>query len=230
MTANILNSPRAIALEKFPTLTDQPMQEGNLQGRKIVPFAFYVHVMGGVFGAVAVVAFAVAAIALPIFPLYVVIGAVGASALFCLSNVLGAVSINRLAAGKEVDSINAKSLATFRGNITLYITKHNVIMQTLQSHFDGFVKFLAENGEDISKLKQVKFQLMDLEKEINDPDEFIENLLKNDSNLDPQFSRILKDLQAKIMNLKEYESTLKEIKNSTSLIISTPDLKGSDNL
>lgn len=100
MSAIVLDrAHQALALGEVKKPADKV---GDLQGHKIIPVSFYLHVAGAIIGGVAAVALTVAAIAFSIFTLYI---AVAACALLCLSNALGAASIYRLAPPKELDSI-----------------------------------------------------------------------------------------------------------------------------
>lgn len=80
--------------------------QGNLQGRKVVPLAFYLHTTGAVLGGVASVALVIAALVLSMYILHIV---AAACAIICISNALGAHYVHRQVSGNDlIDKLTKK--------------------------------------------------------------------------------------------------------------------------
>lgn len=82
-------------------------KKGSLQGRKVLPLAFYILIGGSIVGGIGAVALAVSAIALSLFALHV---AAAACVLLCLTNAIGAFFIHRLSPEKDLYVLNNKLL------------------------------------------------------------------------------------------------------------------------
>ena len=108
MTANVLDHARAaLALGESIEKGKSPifLQEGDLQGRKVIPLAFHLHITVAVIGAIAAVALTITAIALSIFTLYI---ATAACLLLVLSNSMGAFCCYSFAPEEELITLISK--------------------------------------------------------------------------------------------------------------------------
>lgn len=92
----------AAAEQDNPEQFHFPPKKGDLQGKKVIPLEFYLHVGGAVIGGVAAVALTVAALWFSVFTL---LAAAAACVLLCFTNTLAASFIRQLTPEQEVDSI-----------------------------------------------------------------------------------------------------------------------------
>lgn len=114
MTTIVLDRARetlAAAEKANPVNQSAQVKKGDLQGRKVIPIEFYLHVAGALISGIAAIALTVAAIA---FSTFILLAAVAACVLLCLVNALAASTINRLTPEKEIDSIIGKLDAKVR--------------------------------------------------------------------------------------------------------------------
>ncbi|QLH36491.1 MAG: hypothetical protein HWD61_10430 [Parachlamydiaceae bacterium] len=118
------------------------VKNGSLQGRKVIPIEFYLHIAGAVLGGVAAVALTVAAISLSVFTLF---AAVAACVVLCLTNALAASFIYQLTPGQEINSVISR----------LYSKIHDLLKtnQTLKRESESISSTLDFN--DFLKYKEV---------------------------------------------------------------------------
>lgn len=108
MSEIILGHAQALALGEVKKTNAKPKlakQEGNLQGRKVLPLAFYLNVIGSIAAGIAAVALVATAIAFSVFTLYI-----AAAALVALSLIatFAAINLYRHTPEKELDLLISK--------------------------------------------------------------------------------------------------------------------------